>query len=224
MSDPDAYVSWLQPGFAAVDQLWEAQPQEPWGQVRQEFLTALQLGESDLARPEMWVIARFLQHADDLDEDARRALLLDDASRSELVRMFAIEAASSDAAAATAEEAPVEPQWVEGQGWMRYDPVAGWIALDSSGGEASEPPTATSDETASSAASVAAEPSGAAPVPPTRESGAEPPTPAATVDDLLSRLVRDVVAQRPELAELPAEEFTKLVADIVAQEAASATT
>jgi hypothetical protein len=226
MTDPAQYESWLDSGFAWLQENWVEQE---WSEVLGGFLAALGLaGAADDP-----VVHALVAEIEVLPAEDQRATVLDAGARAELVQ-HALGAGgeraadgSADAAApaaapasdATDAAAEVEPVYVEGTGWMRWDPdTQAWVAT-----EAEAPAAASSAAAPAPAASPAAGESPDAAAPPAAEPAQEPAQVAAQVaEQIVLPALTEALAAAPQLAELSAEELNRLMSEVLAERLAAA--
>ena len=213
--DLSAYQQWLETGFQWLE---VSASDQPWQESRSGFLTALGISEGDLDEPSNRV-AQLVMYALDQAADqgagaeelvqSRHDVIprclaqwqqeLDVARAAEPEPAAGPEAAGAPEAAAAA-PAPTEPQWVEGHGWMRFDPqVNDWVAVE---------PAAAPAGPAEPAAEAAPAAAPAADV-------------AAPVDAMITLVMRETLAEVAEAAEIPPDEFAAMLARIIAEELAA---
>jgi nicotinate-nucleotide--dimethylbenzimidazole phosphoribosyltransferase len=256
MTDP-AYESWLSAGFAWLHENWTDQA---WPDVREGFVAALGLASA----ADDPVAQALITEIDEMPADEQQAAVLDAGTQARLMQsaVGAAGAAEVDGASPAAGESPptpapgdapatepaadVEPVYVEGTGWMRWDAAAAsWVSMEAEAAAAtpaapgdvaaageSETPAAGESEAAAPAGDAAAqtpatEPADVAAEP--ADVAAEPPAAAAEPAEVATAVAEQVVlpaltealAAMPELAQIPAEELNQLMSEVLAERVAA---
>jgi nicotinate-nucleotide--dimethylbenzimidazole phosphoribosyltransferase len=252
MTDP-AYESWLSAGFAWLHENWTDQA---WPDVREGFVAALGLASA----ADDPVAQALITEIDEMPAEEQQAAVLDAGTQARLMQsaVGAAGAAEVDGASPAAGESPltpapggapatepaadVEPVYVEGTGWMRWDAAAAsWVSMEA---EAAAATPAAPGDVAAAGASEAAAPAGDAAAqtdaPPAAtepaevatepaEVAAEPPAAAAEPAEVATAVAEQVVlpaltealAAMPELAQIPAEELNQLMSEVLAERVAA---
>ena len=152
MSDLATYQNWIGPGFAHLDESWG--DEQTWDELREGFLAAIGVTDSDLATPECRVLGILVERVDAMGEHHRRYALLAAEERTALVgtAFTQWQQEGGGAPAGAPESAEPEMQYVEGRGWLRFDPSTGeWGAVEGGESETGEAETGEAEAPADEA-------------------------------------------------------------------------
>jgi hypothetical protein len=224
MTDPAQYESWLDSGFAWLGDNWTEQD---WTEARAGFVAALGLANAE----DEPVVHALVSEIDAMAPEERRETVLDAGARASLVRRAlgaAGPAGVEPGAAGPAGDTPVaatdvEPVYVEGTGWMRWDAAAQtWAPTE---GDAAAAPA--SDGAAGPAAGGSAAPGADDAAAPGAGDAAAPALEPAEVASHVTEQVAlpaltDALAAMPQLAEIPADELNRLLSEVLAERLAAA--
>jgi hypothetical protein len=230
MIDAAQYESWLETGFTWLEENWGEQE---WAEVQGGFLGALGLASA----ADDPVVQALVAEIEAVPAEEQRSTVLDAGARGALVTtaLAAGEqgdnpagAASQDAAPASGDADPaaeLEPVYVEGTGWMRWDAAANeWMPMDAGDGEPA-PPVAPPPPAGSADAPAEGETPPVAPPPPVADADAplEPATVASNViEQIALPALSDALAAMPELAAVPSDELNQLLGQVLAERLAAA--